>query len=314
MGGDHYPTAPIQGALLAAAQLPADVQVVLVGKPDEIAQALEAEQVAADKFEILAASEVIEMHDSASRALMSKPNASIPIGIGAVKENKLDAFVSAGNTGAMLGCALFGLGPMPGLQRPTIGALFPVRGKYAFLCDVGANTDAKPEALAQFGLLGSVFMQAVKGIEKPRVALLNVGEEPGKGNNAAKEAYPLLEQNEHLNFVGNAEGWDLHDDKADVYVCDGFVGNLLLKFTEGWHPVLADRLPDDPEIAALDYARIGGLPFLGVEGLVLVGHGKSSPQAFHSMILRAHEYLQADLVNQIRQTLATANDGEAPSA
>jgi len=300
-GGDFAPQNPLRGVLLALDELPADIEIWLVGKPHEIEQ--EARKIGLPlngNVHILPASEVIDMHENPSRSIVQKPNSSIAVGIHALKQGQADAFISAGNTGAIVAASVLKLGNLPGVSRPTLGALYPYsENQYSLICDVGANVDCKPEHLVQFAQLGTVYMKEVMGVERPRVALLNIGEEPSKGNLLAQQAYALLQQNPHIHFVGNAEGRVLNQGFADVYVTDGFVGNILLKFGESLYELLREKVPYNPILERLNYENIGGLPFIGAQGHVIIGHGISSPKAFRNMIRTAVAIVEARLTEKI---------------
>ena len=302
MGGDYFPKAPIAGAQLAKSTWP-ELEIVLVGQEQVIVDELKQQGLDASQFDILHADEYVEMNESASQALRSKPNSSFQVGIGAHKAGELDAFLSAGNTGALLATALFGLGLLDGVERPTVGSLYPVNGTYSYLLDVGANIDCKPEFLVKLGVIGSTFMKTMFDIEQPRVALLNIGEEPGKGTQNVQDAYQLFEETQVVNFIGNAEGRDLVDHKADVYVTDGFTGNILLKFAESFYSILKAKAPNDESVEDFNYENVGGLPFLGVKGNVLVGHGISGSEAFKQMISRAKETVDYKLTDQIEAAM-----------
>lgn len=304
MGGDHVPQAPIAGVKTVLPQLGANVKLVLVG-PQDVVQAEMAKQgLSSPNLEVVHAADVIGMDEHPAKAFMLKQNSSIAVGLTLIKEGKLDAFISAGNTGAMLVASVLTLGNIEGVQRPLLGALFPYQGKYSLVADVGLNADCKPDQLAQFGHIGSIFMQEVWKVANPRVALLNIGEEKSKGNQVAQQTYPLLEANSKINFIGNAEGRDLNKGHADVYICDGFVGNIVLKLVESFYPLLKDKIPGDKDIEAFNYEHVGGLPILGINGNVLIGHGSSGPLAFHNMVLRATEVVQSNLLSKIRGAFA----------
>jgi glycerol-3-phosphate acyltransferase PlsX len=251
------------------------------------------------------------MHEHASAALRQYPESSIMVGMKLVKAGQLDAFVSAGNTGAFMAAAVFGLGLIEGVMRPTIGSLYPHQNKYSYFLDVGANVDAKPEQLAQFAQIGSLYAQTMMGVPQPKVALLNIGEEEGKGNQQAQHTYKLLQQTPGIHFIGNAEGRDFALGTADVYVCDGFVGNILLKFGESFYDLMKAKLPNDPDVEMLNLENVGAQPFLGVNGTVLIGHGISGPRAFCNMVRRAQEAVQHDLVGKLRSGLAALNREKA---
>lgn len=295
MGGDYYPTAPIAGAIAAQKAKP-ELQIFLLGQESVIRDEMAQQGGDLSLFRVVHADDVVTMHDHASTALRQKPNSSIAVGVGLVKMGKLDAFLSAGNTGAVMAASVFGLGLLPGILRPTVGSLFPFEGKYSFFCDVGANVDAKPEQLQQFAHIGAVYAEQMMGRPNPRVALLNIGEEESKGNQVALATHQLLKSDPGLNFVGNAEGRDFARGFADVYVCDGFVGNILLKFGESFYDLLKAKLPNDPHVEQLNPETVGGLPFLGVNGNVLIGHGISGPQAIMNMIFRAQEVVESNLI------------------
>ena len=314
MGGDRAPAVIVEGALLAT-QLPG-VEVVLVGPEEQIAEHLPSSPV--EGLSIVHAPEVIGMAESPTAAVKSKQRSLMHIGIGLQRTGAADAFISAGNTGAVMAVGLFTLGRVPGVSRPVLPGIFPTVSGPCVLLDVGANMDCKPEHLLQFGQMGSVFAEQVLGYESARVGLLNIGEEPGKGNEAAKAAHALLENAPGLNFVGNLEGRDLMLHAADVIVCDGFVGNILLKFAESIKTVIPALISS--ELAAhgtsggnlapilggvmrkFSYEEFGGMPLLGLDGCIMIGHGGSSSKAVCKMIEVA-----ADMVrNDVRGVLADA--------
>lgn len=303
MGGDFIPQNPLQGAALALPHLPADVEIVLIGDPQILKEEGPRYGIKINgQVQILSATQVIGMHENPSRAVVQKSDSTINVGIQALKEGQIDAFLSAGNTGAIVAASVLKLGNLPGVSRPTLGAFYPYGdNQYSLICDVGANVDCKPEHLVQFALIGTVYMRAVMGIPNPRVALLNIGEEPSKGNLLAQQAYALLQENPLIHFVGNAEGRVLPKGFADIYVTDGFVGNILLKFGESLYELLREKVPPSPILERLNYENIGGLPFLGTRGNVIIGHGISSPKAFRNMILRALAIAQARLSEKIAE-------------
>lgn len=318
MGGDHAPAATVEGAVRASRE----VEVLLVGRADEVNRALERHE-ATENVHVVDAPEVIEMAEAPAAAVKGKPRSSIHVGLGLHREGRAHAFVSAGNTGAVMAASLFMLGRVEGVSRPAIIGFFPsVRG-VSIVLDVGTNVDCKPEHLLQFARMGSIYVQNVLGRERPSVALLNVGEEPGKGNELVKGAYPLLEGDPQLNFIGNVEGRDLLLNAADVVVCDGFVGNVLLKFGESVATVVPTMLGAaihnsdlSPEDAArlqgvfagvkkqFDYEEFGGAPLLGIQGTVLIGHGGSSARAIERMILTAAQAARQDVAGAIARSFA----------
>lgn len=306
-GGDYAPQNPLQGVFLTLDEIPAHAEIWLVGKPAEIEQGARRIGLPLNgSVRILPATEVVDMHENPSRSIVQKPDSSIAVGIQALKEGKVDAFISAGNTGAVVAASVLKLGNLPGVSRPTLGAFYPYdENRYSLICDVGANVDCKPEHLVQFAQLGTVYMREVMGIPRPRIALLNIGEEPSKGNLLAQQAYALLQQHPDLHFVGNAEGRVLNQGFADVYVTDGFVGNILLKFGESLYDLLREKVPSNPILERLNYENIGGLPFIGAQGNVIIGHGISSPRAFRNMIRTALAIIEARLTEKIASAFRT---------
>jgi glycerol-3-phosphate acyltransferase PlsX len=303
MGGDFIPQNPLQGVALALPALPAEVEIVLVGEPELLKREAPRYGITLNgQVHVLPASQVIGMEENPARAVVQKSDSTINVGIQALKEGQIDAFISAGNTGAVVAASVLKLGNLPGVSRPTLGAFYPYGDNhYSLICDVGANVDCKPEHLVQFALLGTVYMRAVMGIPNPRVALLNIGEEPSKGNLLAQQAYALLQENPYIHFVGNAEGRVLPKGFADIYVTDGFVGNILLKFGESLYELLREKVPPNPVLERLNYENIGGLPFLGTRGNIIIGHGISSPKAFRNMIFRALAIAKANLSERIAE-------------
>ncbi len=312
MGGDRAPDVAIEGALQAVRAASGALHVVLVGPEDDLNARLAPLDRGTLPLSVVHAPEVIGMDEAPAAAAKGKPNSSMHVGIGLHRAGKVDAFVSAGNTGAVMAVALIGLGRGAGVARPALPGIFPTTGGPCVLLDVGANMDCRPEHLVQFAHMGSVYAERVLGYERPRVGLLNVGEEPGKGNEAAKAAYQLLLDQKDLHFVGNIEGRDLMQHAADVVVCDGFVGNIVLKFGESIKTVLpalirreAGRLGGDGQSAAsgmailqqvmdgvmkgFSYEEYGGTPLLGIAGTVLIGHGGSAERASERMVAAAAE-------------------------
>ena len=310
MGGDFAPQAIVEGALLATAELPDHAEVVLVGRPD-VVEALLSQHPANPRLSVVAAADVIAMGEHPTRAFAQKPHSSIAVGFGLLKAGQVDAFCSAGNTGAMMVGAMFTVKAIEGVLRPAIAGYLPkVNGQQGVIIDVGANADLKPEALAQFGLMGSLYARHVLAIERPRVGLLNTGEEEEKGSMLAQTTYQLLKKNGRIHFVGNVEGRDLFTDRADVVVCDGFTGNVVLKMAEQFydslqeHGVFGHSAPDDlPFFRQFNYESVGGSPIIGVNGNVVIGHGMSSPTAVKNMCLQGARMAAAGLHQKIKQTL-----------
>jgi phosphate acyltransferase len=257
---------------------------------------------------IVHAPELIAMNEHPTKALKEKPNSAIAIGFGMLALGKLDAFISAGNTGTMLVGAAHIIKPIAGVQRPTIPTYVPkLNGGYSLLLDVGINADCKPENLEQFAMLASVYANNVLKIDNPKVALLNIGEEEGKGNLLAKAAYDLLKVNEHINFTGNAEGRDIFTGKADVIVCDGFTGNIVLKMAESMYEIFCHkRKLQDEYLDSFNYENYGGTPVLGVNKTVIVGHGISSATAFSNMIKQADEIASSGMLQQLKDKFQQA--------
>lgn len=304
MGSDHGPGVPVKGAVMAAAELSASSRLVLFGDEAVIRASLHAEGVDASMFDIVPSEDDITMQDNPTKALAAKPRSSIAQGFGMLKSGQLDAFASTGNTGAMLVGSVLSIKPIPGVIRPAICSLVPKEnGAFGILLDVGANADCKPDVLQQFGLLGALLAQHVYHIADPKVALLNIGEEEKKGNTVTQAAYGLMKEQQQYTFVGNVEGRDLFNGKADVVVCDGFTGNIVLKAVEAFHDLLKQRGVHEPFFDRFDYENYGGLPVLGVNGNVIIGHGISNALTIKNMILGAREVVESRLSDRIREAL-----------
>jgi glycerol-3-phosphate acyltransferase PlsX len=241
------------------------------------------------------------MGEHPTRALSQKPNSSLSIGFQMLKEGNIDAFASAGNSGAMLVGSMFSVKTIPGMNRPAICSYLPKEnGGFGVILDVGANADCKPELLVQFAILGSLVAEILFGIKNPKVGLLNIGEEAEKGNILTQATHPLLKETANINFIGNIEGRDLFNDKADVIVCDGFTGNIVLKLSETFHDMTAGKGMDAPFFARLNYENYGGSPVLGVNAPVVVGHGISNDIAIKNLILLAKEMVNTNLTEKIK--------------
>lgn len=304
MGGDFAPEAAVEGALLAAKEIPANVKIVLVGKSEVIQAILDKHTSDTSSLEIVPADEVIEMGEHPTKALAQKPNSSIAVGFGLLKGRLVNAFCSAGNTGAMTVGSMFSVKPIDGVMRPVIASFTPRQdGSYGVILDVGANADCKPELLQQFAEIGSVYARYMYQKENPRVGLMNLGEEEQKGTLDAQAAYQLLKVNPKINFIGNIEGRDVFSNKADVVVCDGFTGNVILKMAESIYEIMKERGLSDPFFDKLNYEDAGGMPILGVNGNVVIGHGVSSPLAMKNMILMATRMAEADIHVKIKEAL-----------
>lgn len=319
MGGDYAPGEIIKGALRAAVAYP-DIKLILVGPQDKIMENI-PENKLQPNMEIYQASEVIGMDEHPAAAIKKKKDASIVVATRLVKEGYADALVSAGSTGAQMAAALLGLGRIRGISRPAICTVLPTLQDGKLLLDVGANPDAKPENLLQYGVMGSVYAEMILGIKTPRVALLNIGSEEGKGNELVQQAYELF-KNSSLNFIGNIEGRDIPYGAADVIVCDAFVGNIVLKTIEGMASSLFQLIkekitsnsvrkvgallikPGLKEIAhTLDYSEYGGAPLLGVNGTSIICHGSSKEQAIYNAIRVAKGCAEERIIDKIAARL-----------
>lgn len=301
MGGDFAPQSTVNGAIMAAKLLEENQKIVLIG--DEQAARAIIEQAGEDPafFEYYHAPDVIGMGEHPAKAFSKKPDSSISRGFQLLKDGAIDTFASAGNTGAMLVGTMFSVKTIPGVLRPAIATNVPkIQNGSGLLLDVGANADCKPEMLAQFGLLGSLYLEHVIGVEKPTVGLLNIGEEAEKGNMLTQAAYPLLEANKRLNFIGNIEGRDVFDDRVDVIVADGFSGNVVLKLAESFYVMTLKKGFRDEFFDRFNYEQYGGSPILGVNAPVIIGHGISSPEAIKNMLLLSKTMKESAIVEKIK--------------
>ncbi|MBV7529286.1 phosphate acyltransferase PlsX [Chitinophaga sp. sic0106] len=306
MGGDFAPTEAVKGVKLYLDTVASDVHLVLIGDEQQLTPLLADAQLDQSKYSVVHSSQVIGMNEHPTKALKEKPQASISIGFHLLKNEKVDAFISAGNTGAMMVGTYYSIKGIEGVQRPTISTLVPREdGSYGVLLDVGINADCKPENLAQFAILGSLYSQNILNVPNPKVGLLNIGEEEGKGNLLAQATYPLLKENKQINFVGNIEGRDIFSNKADVIVCEGFTGNIILKMAESIHEITHRRGINDEYISKFDSETYGGTPVLGVSKPVIIGHGISQALAFKNMILLAQQMLQSKLLEKITASFST---------
>ncbi|WP_295913972.1 phosphate acyltransferase PlsX [uncultured Alistipes sp.] len=303
MGGDFAPEAAVKGAVMALDAIGPDSRIVLFGDEAKIKTVLEAENCPAERFDIVATTEVIEMGDHPAKAFQAKADSSITVGFGYLAKGAVDGFASAGSTGAMMVGSMYAVKPIEGVIRPAISSVVPtVTGRPALLLDVGLNVDCKPEVLAQYGLIGSIYAEAVLGIEKPRVAVLNIGEEETKGNAQTKATYDLLKADERIHFAGNVEGSYIFTGKvADVIVCDGFVGNTVLKMAEGLYRINKALGGGNAFWDAMNYENVGGTPVLGVNAPVVIGHGISSPKAIKSMILSTERCIRVGLTAKLQR-------------
>ncbi|MGD8414215.1 MAG: phosphate acyltransferase PlsX [Candidatus Latescibacterota bacterium] len=326
MGGDMGPGVIVAGAAEAVQEHPGEFEIAIVGQRDLIEPAMSEFGDHRSSIEIVHASEVIEMSESPTSAFRKKKDSSIAVATRLIKEGRAEAMVSAGNTGAVVATALVTIGRLPGISRPAISTLWPNKKDGAVVLDVGANHECTPKNLVQFGVMGEAFARYQLEIEKPRVGLLNIGEERSKGNELVRDAYVLLE-NEGLNFVGNVEGRDVFEGAADVVVCDGFVGNIILKFSESMYSFLAHMVKEeinkgfvakagallmkgafDGVRSQLDYAEYGGAPLLGVNGITIISHGRSSSRAIKNAILAAKKSVETEINRHIEERLQGARD------
>jgi phosphate acyltransferase len=305
MGGDYAPLEAIKGAGVFLKENTGKVKLVLIGDEEKLNTALLSMQLPSMDYSIVHAPDVIQMHEHPTKALKEKPQSSISVGFQLLASNKIDAFISAGNTGAMMVGALFSIKKIEGVIRPTIGAYMPrENGSLGLLVDVGLNADCKPENLNQFAVLGSLFAEHVLNINNPKVGLVNLGEEEGKGNILAQATYPLLKENKHINFIGNIEGRDILLDKSDVMVCEGFTGNVVLKMAESVYDIAKRSNIEDEYFKRLNFEIYGGVPVLGVSKPVIIGHGISGSIAFSNMINIACRMINTDLSEKIKQSFA----------
>jgi len=323
MGGDHAPRVEVEGAILAAREL--GVRVLLVGIESKVREELSRHKHEGLPIEVVPAAEVITMTDSPSQAFRRKKESSAHVAAKLVRDAKADALVSAGNTGAVMTVARFVIGTLPSVDRPALAAAFPnMKEKISVILDVGANVDSKPEQIEQFAVMGDIYFRAIWGVKRPRVALLSIGEEEAKGNELTREATIRL-KNSSLNFVGNVEGRDVFRGSVDVVVCDGFIGNVALKISEGLVEhigsmlkkaikssltsqigyALSKRAFDDFR-KRTDYSETGGAPLLGIRGITVIGHGRSNPNAIKNAIRVANELCRLRVNEKIEQELSSA--------
>ncbi len=328
MGGDFAPTNEIQGAILAFDEkdVSGNLEIVFVGIESKIQAILDGLDKKNLKYSIVHADEVITMDDDPTAAIKKKKNSSLYIGLEMLANRSVDAFISACNTGAMLSTATVLLGRIKGVSRPTIGSFFPSQTEnLTFVLDVGANVDVKARYLFEFAVMGSIYLNQMAGIQNPRVGLMNIGEEESKGSEILQQTYQMLKQS-NLNFVGNVEGRDILNGSCDVVICDGFTGNVVLKFAESVYGLIKSKIKDYSKAGLknkfmlmlsapvfkkifkdFDYQSYGGVPILGVNGVAIVGHGKSTPRAVKNMIIKALEQVRKDVNSKIENAL-NSND------
>ncbi len=319
VGGDYYPESPVKGAIEATKEN-RELNVILLGPEETVKREMDKYEHDSQRVHFKHTPQVIDMDEAPAQAVKMKRNSSIVVGLGMLKAGECDAFVSAGNTGALLAASTFLLGKLEGVMRPAIAATYPTIKGYRLLIDAGANLEVRPEMYLQFARMASIYSEHVMGIENPKIGLLNVGEEEEKGTDDLKEAFELL--NDLPYFIGNVEGRDILPAKADVFVCDGLVGNLLLKLGESIPENLErfivkgvktlDLTKEETQmvmkvlkvsLSQFNYENVGGVPFLGVNGVSLVGHGGSSPKAMKNMILNAVKCVENNINDKIIASL-----------
>ena len=319
MGGDYAPLETVKGAVDAVKEL--DVNIKLVGPAEQLRAELAKYQYDKERIEIVHASEVIGTDESPTMAIRRKKDSSLVVALNLVKNGEADAIISAGSTGALLTGALLIVGRLPGVERPALGTCLPTKTGFTFLLDSGANVDCKPKYLEQFAKMGSVYVENVFGIKNPKVALVNIGAEKEKGNALTKETYELLEQTDTINFTGNIEPRNIPYGEADVIVCDGFVGNTILKLSEGLAKTIFEILKGEImqgfyKVGALilktpfknmkkfmDSDEIGGAPFIGLKSLVVKAHGSSNAKAFKNAVRQCVLFAEADIIGKIKDKI-----------
>lgn len=323
MGGDNAPESQVLGGIQAARERYDEIEVLLVGDENKIKEIIKSQNCSLDNLHVINATEVVTMHDSPSDAFKTKPDSSLTVGMKLQLDGKADALISAGNTGAVLSASTLMLGRIKGVSRPTIGSLFPTETGRTMMFDVGATVDCRAKHLLEYAQMGSIYMNYIYGINNPRVGLLSVGEEKSKGNDLTLETYKLLEES-GLNFVGNVEGRDVLKGSTEVIVCDGFIGNVVLKFAESVLDLLRAKFRQyaakslwnkfrvalsygtlKEAIQDFDYQWYGGVPLLGVNGITIIGHGKSTPLAVKNMIIRAQETVSRKVNEKISEAIKT---------
>lgn len=302
MGGDFAPLEAVKGCI-ATKKLHPEITPILFGQKDKIIESFNSLGVSSDLFEIIDAPEVIEMGEHATKAISHKKGSSINIAYKHLTEKSIDALVGAGNTGAMLVGSLFSIKAIEGVLRPSVTSILPkVDGGFGVLLDVGANADCKPEVLNQFATLGSLYAEYVYGIKQPKVALLSIGEEKEKGNILNQASIPQLEMNDRINFIGNVEGRDLFNAKADVIVCDGFTGNIVLKLCEDFYYTLTKMGVKNDFLDKFNFKNYGGTAILGVNEVVIIGHGISKEESFVGMFKLAYDMVNSKIIEKIKQS------------
>ena len=305
MGGDYAPESTIPGAIQAQKKLAPDTRLVLIGDENIITESLEKEKADPSLFDIVHTSEVIEMGDHPAKAFSKKINSSIAVGFQMLKNKEIDGLASAGNTGAMLVGIHYSIRTLSGIIRPAIATFLPTfSDKLTLILDVGLNPDSKPDVLYQYGIMGSVYAESVWGIKNPKVALLNIGSEESKGNLTTRAAYEMMNDSKHFNFIGNFEANEFFvTEEADVVVCDGFVGNIVLKEGEAFYKLIRKRGIKDDFFERFNFENFGGSPILGASSVVVIGHGISNSKAIKNMILHTQDMARVDLSEKIKNAI-----------
>ena len=332
MGWDHAPDEIIKGAKIACQKLD-DIELILVGKNDIMSKEINKwSSFPKERVQLKTASQIITMNDSPAKALRKKKDSSINVGTNLVKENKADAFISAGNTGAVMAAGLFNIGRLSGIKRPSIATVFPSSEGETLVMDAGANTDCSPQNLLQFGIMAQIYTRNILKIDNPRLGLLNIGEEKKKGNKLTKNTYELFEDDQRIdNFIGNVEGRDIFNGSCDIVICDGFVGNIVLKTTEGAASLMFDLIKENLQTdirsklgalllkpylknmkSRLDYRQYGGAPLLGIDGVAIISHGSSDATAIYNAIKVAKDTVNENIVTLIENDIN--KDGENKNA
>lgn len=326
MGGDYAPQAVIAGVIEALKELKTDI--VLIGRSADIQSELKKYHYDSARLDIIDAPEVVEMHEAPIASVRKKRNSSISLGVKLLKDKGYDAFISAGNTGAVVAASTIHLGMLPGVERPAIGVIIPTLKGFSFMTDMGANTEPKPEHLLQWALMARVYVKEVMDIANPSVGLLNIGEEEGKGTVFSKEAYKLMQ--DHLpSFIGNLEASEVYTGKSDIIICDGFVGNIVLKVSEGLAESVGKLIKREVKRSPLamlgallmsptmkhikkkaDYSEYGGAPLLGVDGIVMISHGRSSPKAIKNAIRATQREIEHKVLPIMQEEIAKEKVGD----
>ncbi|MGH2553621.1 MAG: phosphate acyltransferase PlsX [Chitinophagaceae bacterium] len=305
MGGDFAPIETIKGIQLYFSGKKNSANLVLIGNKHTIENLVKEYNLTIGNFSIVHADQVIDMYEHPAKALKEKPRSSIAIGLQLLASDKIDAFISAGNSGAMLVGALYTIKALQGVIRPAISSIIPkADGGTGLLLDVGLNADCKPEHLNQFAIMGTVYARLIMGTTDPKTGLINVGEEEGKGNLLSQATFKLLKENLHIKFIGNIEGRDILQNKADVMVCEGFTGNIILKMAESLYEISQKKNVKDEYFDRFNFEIYGGTPILGVSKPVIIGHGISTAKAFMNMIQLAQNLIEKDMMQKMKDELS----------